>query len=364
MSTDSEIIAASKAYRGRGATLNIEGRFTKQCSEKVDDGWYLEDSDQPHPKTEWLQERAKSIITRNSSPDIGFSQSINPYRGCEHGCVYCYARPCHAYVDLSPGLDFETRIFYKENAPELLEKEFHKSSYRCSPIALGTNTDPYQPIERELKITRQILELFERYQHPFTIVTKSALVLRDRDILSRMAGKNLCAVYISITTLDTRLKNIMEPRTAGPVARLRAVKELTEAKVPVGVMVAPLIPAINDAEMEAILSAGAEAGAKIAGKILIRLPHEVKPLFYDWLNTHFPERSTHVTNLIRQCRNGRDYQNEYGKRMTGEGVFAELLQQRFRVACKRLGLNQDQAPKLDCSLFRPPQRPGDQIRLF
>lgn len=356
--------AGSKIYKGRGATLNMESRFLNQRIEAVDDGWYLDEQPVPHPKTEKLAEAAKSIVTRNSSPDIGFEQSINPYRGCEHGCVYCYARPCHAYVDLSPGLDFETRIFYKQNAAALLEQALRKPGYTCSPIAFGTNTDVYQPLERDLKIMRRLLEVLEAYRHPFTLVTKSALVLREKDILARMAGDNLCSIFVSVTTLDNQLKNMMEPRTAGPAARLRVIRELSAAGVPVGVMVAPVIPAINDREMESILTACAKAGASSAGKILIRLPHEVKPLFYDWLQTHFPKRASHVKNLIRQCRGGKDYQNEYGKRMTGEGVFAELLQQRFRIACKRLGLSHDRVPPLDCSLFRLPPRTGDQISLF
>lgn len=356
------------SIKGRGTAQNITGRFAATCSEAIDDGWFLQEPVAPHPSTEWLKESAKSIITRNNSPDIGFSQSINPYRGCEHGCVYCYARPCHAYVDLSPGLDFETRIFYKANAVELLEKELQKKNYRCSPIALGTNTDPYQPVERKQRITRQLLELLEQYRHPVTIVTKSALVLRDKDILERMAQHRLCAVFISVTTLDNHLKNIMEPRAAGPQARLRTIREFAEAKIPTGIMAAPVIPAINDAELEAILAAGAEAGAQTAGKILIRLPHEVKPLFYDWLKTHFPERAAHVINLIRQCRGGRDYQNEFGKRMTGEGVFAELLQRRFEVACRRFGLAGGEALSLDCSLdcslFSPRSSVAGQMALF
>lgn len=364
MSYDNHVGAVSKIHKGRGATLNLEGRFLEQRIEAVDDGWYLDDQPAANPKTERLAEAAKSIVSRNNSPDIGFDQSINPYRGCEHGCVYCYARPCHAYVDLSPGLDFETRIFYKQNAAALLEQTLRKPGYRCSPIAFGTNTDAYQPLERDLNIVRQLLEVLEAYRHPFSIVTKSALVLRDKEILRRMATNNLCTVFVSVTTLDNQLKNIMEPRAAGPAARLRVIRELSACGVPVGVMVAPVIPAINDREMEAILTACAKAGASSVGKILIRLPHEVKPLFYDWLQTHFPERASHVKNLIRQSRGGKDYQNEFGKRMTGEGIFAELLQQRFRIACKRLGLNHDQVPNLDCSLFAVPPQTGDQMSLF
>lgn len=364
MFSDDRIGAGRKILKGRGATLNMEGRFLNQRIEAVDDGWYLDDQPASNPKTIRLAEAAKSIITSNNSPDIGFDQSINPYCGCEHGCVYCFARPCHAYVDLSPGLDFETRIFYKQNAATLLEQSIRKPGYRCSPIAFGTNTDAYQPLERELNIMRRLLEVLEAFRHPFSIVTKSSLVLRDKDILKRMAKNNLCSVFISVTTLDNHLKTIMEPRTAGPAARLKVIRELSAVGVPVGVMVAPVIPAINDREMEAILTACAKAGASSAGKILIRLPHEVKPLFYHWLQTHFPERAAHAKNLIRQSRGGKDYQNEFGKRMTGEGIFAELLQQRFRIACKRLGLNHVQTLNLDCSLFRVPSQSGDQMSLF
>lgn len=351
-------------HKGRGTTLNEEGRFAIRKSVVFDDGWGLQDQPPPHPKTEWLAESAKSIITYNDSPDVGFSQSINPYRGCEHGCIYCYARPCHAYVDLSPGLDFETRIFYKKNAAHLLESTLTKPGYQCSPIALGTNTDPYQPIESKLEVTRQILRVLERYHHPFTLVTKSALILRDQDILARMAKDNLCHVFISVTTLDNTLKNILEPRTASPQTRLRVIKVLNRSGVPTGVMAAPIIPAINDQEMESILTASANAGAKTAGKILIRLPHEVKPLFYDWLQTHFPQRAKHVISLIRQNRGGKDYQNAFGIRMTGEGIFADLLQQRFRITCRRLGLNNVPLSKLNCALFKSTPQAGEQIPLF
>ena len=308
-------------------------------------------------------QRARTIIARNDSPDIPFTQSINPYQGCEHGCVYCYARPSHAYLDLSPGLDFETKLFAKPNAVELLKAEMAKPGYVCDPIALGTNTDPYQPIERDWKITRQILELLSACDHPLTIVTKSALVERDIDILAPMAAKNLARVYLSITTLDRELARKLEPRAAAPQRRLAAVKALSDAGIPVGVLAAPMIPQLNDRDLEAILDAAAANGARWAGWILVRLPHEVKHLFRDWLAQHYPMRAGHVMSLIGQMRGGRDNDPNFGSRMRGTGLFADLMARRFDVACARLGLNSDRNARLDTSRFQPP-RVGPQLALF
>ena len=341
--------------KGRGTSSNLEGRFASDITEKIDDGWFLEEEGSPHPDTWAKPERAKSIITNNRSPDLPFDLSINAYRGCEHGCIYCYARPSHAYMDLSPGLDFETRLFYKPEAARLLEQELSKKSYRCSTIALGTNTDPYQPLERQKRITRSILEVLQAFNHPFSIVTKSALVLRDLDIIADMANRNLCTVYISITTLDNSLKQIMEPRAASPVARVRAVRELSKAGVPTGVMIAPVIPAINDAEMERILDVSAEAGASAAAYVFIRLPHEVKPLFYGWLDEYFPDRANHVRNLIRQSRGGKDNQSTWFQRQTGVGIFAETLAQRFKVRARKLGLKRKPREVLDTLAFSVPR---------
>jgi DNA repair photolyase len=300
---------------------------------------------------------ARTIIARNASPDIPFTQSINPYQGCEHGCIYCYARPTHAYHDLSPGLDFETKLFAKPNAPVLLRAELAKIGYRCDPIALGTNTDPYQPIEREWKVTRAILEVLCEHEHPFTIVTKSALVERDLDLIAPMAAKNMARVYISITTLDKELARSLEPRAATPPRRLQAIKTMSDAGVPVGVLTAPVIPQLNDRDLEAILEAAAASGARYAGWIMLRLPLEVAPLFRDWLDAHYPLRAEHVMSVLRQLRGGRDYDARFGQRMRGTGPFAELIEKRFALACRRLGLNRDHAP-LDTSRFCPPVPAG------
>jgi len=354
--------------KGRGATFNPGNRFAHDSREAVDDGWVqpldpAEGEDPPPLKTTVTIQRARTIIARNDSPDIPFTQSINPYQGCEHGCVYCYARPSHAYLDLSPGLDFETKLFAKPNAVELLSAELAKPGYVCDPIALGTNTDPYQPIERDWKITRQILELLSACEHPLTIVTKSALVERDIDILAPMAAKNLARVYLSITTLDRELARKLEPRAAAPQRRLAAVKALTDAGIPVGVLAAPMIPQLNDRDLEAILEAAAANGARWAGWIMVRLPHEVKHLFRDWLTQHYPLRAAHVMSLIQQMRGGRDNDPNFGSRMRGTGLFADLMARRFDVACARLGLNADRNARLDTSRFRPP-RSGPQLPLF
>ncbi|MGI9287496.1 MAG: PA0069 family radical SAM protein [Pseudomonadales bacterium] len=345
--------------KGRGALANVHNRFAKTVSE-------FDFLGEPENKlvTTLHRETSKRIIATNNSPDVPFEQSINPYKGCEHGCIYCYARPTHAYLDLSPGLDFETEIFYKPDAAQLLERELADKNYRCSPINLGANTDPYQPVERELGITRQLLETCLRYQHPVTIVTKGALVVRDLDLLSELAGNNLCSVCISVTTLDNSLKRIMEPRTASPATRLRVITALADVGIPVAVLYAPVIPAINDSELEAILKAVKDAGVDSAGYVFLRLPLEVKPLFYAWLEQHFPDRKQHVINLVRAARAGRDYDTRFGKRMRGEGVFADLIEQRFTLSCKRLGLNVRERPELDSHRFKPPVRKNEQLGLF
>ncbi len=344
--------------KGRGAGINPEGRFENETREAFDDGW-VQPEDEPRAlQTQVTDERAKSFIARNDSPDIPFSQSINPYAGCEHGCVYCYARPSHAYRNLSPGIDFETRIFAKVNAPDLLRKELAKPGYRCELIALGSNTDPYQPAERSRRITRGILEVCAEFNQPVAIVTKNALVERDIDILAPMAAKRLAEVFLSITTLDAGLTRRMEPRCSAPARRLEAVHALAQAGIPAGVMVAPVIPFINDHEIEAIIEAARAHGAQRAGYILMRLPFEVKALFRDWLERHYPLKAVHVMSRVHAMRGGRDNDPQFGSRMTGQGEFAELLKRRFAVACKRAGLNQarrGQGVTADTSLFRVPR---------
>ena len=326
--------------KGRGATFNPGNRFRRDTREAVDDGWTPppaegkaegEDQELPPLKTTVTIQRSRTIIARNDSPDIPFTQSINPYQGCEHGCVYCYARPTHAYLDLSPGLDFETKLFAKPNAAALLTAELAKPGYVCDAIAMGTNTDPYQPIEREWKITRQILEVLSACEHPVSIVTKSALVERDIDLLAPMAAKNLARVYVSITTLDRELARTLEPRAAAPHRRLAAVKALSDAGIPVGVMTAPIIPQLTDKDLEAILDAASANGARYAGWTLVRLPHEVKDLFRDWLAQHYPLRAEHVMSMIQQMRGGRDNDPQFGSRMRGQGLFADLISRRFDV---------------------------------
>ncbi|WP_043317773.1 PA0069 family radical SAM protein [Microbulbifer sp. HZ11] len=353
----------TQSLKGRGATSNLAGRFVDQVSSRESDGWETLLEPQERIETVAIEEKAKSIIATNNSPDIPFTQSINAYRGCEHGCVYCYARPAHAYMDLSPGLDFETRLFYKPNAVELLESALRKKSYRCSPIAMGTNTDPYQPLEKDKQITRRILETLQRYRHPVTLVTKSQLILRDLPILAEMARDNLVHVGISVTTLDHELKRRLEPRTAGPAARLRTIEALANAGIPAAVMAAPMIPALNDSELEQILTQAHGAGAIHAAYILLRLPYEVAPLFRQWLAEHYPERAQHVMSLVQQSRGGKDNQTEFGQRQRGTGVFAQLLQQRFRITCRKLGLNARKLD-LDCSQFTLPPQSGDQQSLF
>lgn len=337
--------------KNRGALSNPDGRFEKEQYEKFDDGWDLLEDELPPLETLLLPEKGKTIITRNNSPDIGFDQSINPYRGCEHGCIYCYARPSHSYMNLSAGIDFETKIFYKVDAATLLEKELNKPNYICKPIVLGANTDPYQPIESKLLITRNLLEVLNQYQHPAVIITKGSLIERDLDIFAQMAKQHLIKVAVSVTTLSTSLKKIMEPRTSAPLARLRAIKSLTQAGVPVRVMAAPMIPMINDMELEKILQQAKKAGAEHASYVFVRLPHEVKDLFKEWLNTHFPKRANHVMSLIRQMRGGKEYDSTFGKRMRGEGEYANFLESRFDLACKRFQLNVKPSPELNTRLF-------------
>ncbi|RFF28480.1 MULTISPECIES: PA0069 family radical SAM protein [unclassified Wenzhouxiangella] len=350
--------------KGRGAATNPKSRFSMHRVESLDDGWTRELEELPALRTTVRAERARSIISRNGSPDVPFEQSINPYRGCEHGCVYCFARPSHSYLDLSPGLDFETRLFHKENAVELLEAELRKPGYHCRPIVLGINTDAYQPIERELRLTRRLLELLVEYRHPVSILTKGVTILRDLDVLSDLARDNLVSVSVSITTLDNDLKRTLEPRTASPNARLRILSELRDIDIHPGVMFAPVIPAINDREIEAILKASADAGATRAGYVVLRLPHELKDLFREWLGAHYPERADHVMSLVRQLHGGHDYDPTWGRRQTGAGQVAELIANRFRVARRRHGLDRDDRPPLNTELFRAPTRSGDQMGLW
>jgi len=358
--------------KGRGATFNPANRFRSEERVPVDDGWNPAaptidadgepgHEDEPRPlKTTVRIQPARTIIARNDSPDVPFTQSINPYQGCEHGCIYCYARPSHAYLDLSPGLDFETRLFAKPNAAELLRAELARPGYRCEPIALGTNTDPYQPIEREWKITRQVIEVLAACDHPLTITTKGALVERDLDLLAPMAAKNLVRVYVSIAMLDKTLARKLDPRAAAPPRRLQVIAALAKSGIPVGVMIAPVIPQLTDRDLEAILEAAAAHGATAAAWIMLRLPREVAPLFRDWLDAHYPLRAAHVMSLVHQIRGGRDNDSRFGARMRGSGEFADLIARRFAIATRRLGFNADRAP-LDTSRFRPPAmtpRPG------
>ncbi len=348
--------------RGRAASLNKTGRFEPQARESFDDGWdSLEDL--PPLKTEVQDERARTIITRNDSPDLSFDRSINPYRGCEHGCIYCFARPTHAYMGLSPGLDFETRLFAKPNAAALLERELSRPGYTPRVIAIGTNTDPYQPLEKSYGLMREILEVLDACSHPVAIVTKSALVARDIDILSRMAERNLVKVALSVTTLDRKLCRGMEPRASAPHKRLGAIRALSDAGIPVAVMMAPIIPALTDSEIEGLLEAAAEHGAREASFILLRLPLEVSELFRDWLLREHPDRYRHVMSLVRSMRGGKDYDAKWGERMRGRGPYAEQIAKRFSLAAKRLGLNL-RRKKLNTADFIQPQKGGVQLNLF
>jgi DNA repair photolyase len=348
--------------RGRGTISNASGRYEPLARIAFDDGWRsLEDL--PPFKTTVTVDSTRKIITRNESPDISFDRSINPYRGCEHGCVYCFARPTHAYLGMSPGLDFESHLFVKPEAATLLEKELSAKNYEPRTIAIGTNTDPYQPIERKYQVMRRILEVLERAGHPVGIVTKSALVLRDLDILSRMAERNLAKVALSVTTLDPQLARTMEPRAATPARRLETLRRLSLAGVPTTVMVAPVIPAVTDSEMERILDAAAAAGVQGAGYVLLRLPLEVRDLFKEWLTANFPDRVEHVFRLIRDMRGGKDYDSTWGKRQTGSGPYAWMLGRRFEIACEKLGLNKNKRP-MTTEHFSPPIKRAKQLDLF
>jgi DNA repair photolyase len=347
--------------KGRGALSNRDSRFSEHSREAVDDGWQRDDGDE-RPPVEVITDAARSIITHNDSPDVPFDRSINPYRGCAHGCIYCFARPSHAYLGLSPGLDFETRIAAKPNAAALLRKELAKPGYRPQTIALGANTDPYQPLERELGITRQLLEVFRDTRHPVTLITKSDRVLRDLDLLAELAADGLTGVLISVTTLDPELARRMEPRAVSPRKRLAAIERLSRAGVPCGVLYSPVIPGLNDADLERVLEAAAAAGAERANMILLRLPREIAELFSEWLTAHYPERTNKVLNLLRQCRGGELNITTFGERMRGNGPVAQLLQRRFELCVKRLGLD---TPKegwdLSCDRFTPPG--GAQLSL-
>jgi DNA repair photolyase len=352
-----------QTFKGRGALSNPSGRFDALTIEQTQDGWYQDETEDSLDETV-LPDSARSIITTNDSPDVGFDVSINPYRGCSHACVYCFARPSHAYLGLSPGLDFETKLFYKADAVGLLEAAFSKPGYVCKPIALGINTDAYQPLEKRLGITRSILAVLARCRHPVTIVTKSALIVRDIDLLADLAKNRLVSVTLSITSLTAEIKRTLEPRTASPQARLRVIQQLAQANIPVGVMVAPVIPAITDHELEEILGAARHAGATCASYVLLRLPHEVKILFREWLNEHYPARAKHVMSLINQARGGKDYDSEFGVRMRGTGPYADLLRWRFDLATRKLGFAD--ASERHCvatNLFRPPAAAAAQLTL-
>jgi DNA repair photolyase len=347
--------------RGRGAGMNPSGRFEAESRHVYDDGWETIE-DLPPFKTEVQIEKPRTIITRNDSPDIGFDRSINPYRGCEHGCIYCFARPTHSYMGLSAGLDFESKLFAKPDAAKMLDKELSRPGYRAKTIAIGTNTDPYQPIEKKWRIMRDILQVLEAHQHPVGIVTKSALVLRDQDILVRMAEKGLAKVALSVTTLDGKLARTMEPRASSPTRRLQALRTLSDAGIPVSVMVAPIIPGLNDHEVERVLDSARAMGALEAGYVLLRLPLEVSPIFKEWLLRTYPDRYRHVLSLVRSMRGGKDYDAEWGKRMRGEGPYAWQIGRRFEIAAKRLGLNLSRR-RLRTDLFSPTSG-SEQLSLF
>jgi len=355
-----------ETMKTRGTSLNPQNRFQPVATDRDhDDGWYRDPEDEICPDsmaTEVMNETVRSIISRNNSPDIPFEQSVNPYRGCEHACIYCFARPSHAYWDMSPGLDFETRLIAKHNAAARLRETLDKPGYRVSPIALGMNTDAYQPVEREREITRDLLKVMCEYRHPVSLITKGALILRDLDLLSDLARDQLCSVTISLTTLSNDLKRRMEPRTAAPATRLKVIERLREAGIPVGLIIGPVIPFINDHEIEAILEAAANAGAEQAGWIMLRLPYELDELFQDWLQRHFPDRAGRVMNRIHDLRGGKSYDSTFGSRMTGQGPYSDLIRQRFRNKVRKLGLNSHEQDSLRTDLFRHPA--GDQMALW
>jgi DNA repair photolyase len=380
MTTVLDKTADPRLLRGRGAVSNASGRYERYARVLLDDGWstgqaqpsgratidnWDEPADEdalPPLKTQVFIDTSRSIITRNQSPDISFDRSINPYRGCEHGCIYCFARPSHAWLGLSPGADFESRLFVKPEAATLLAKELCHPGYTPATIAIGSNTDPYQPIEKRLKIMRSILEVLREFRHPVGIVTKSPLILRDLDILAPMAALGLVRVALSITTLDHQLARVLEPRAATPERRLETIRQLSQAGVPTAVMFAPIIPALNDGEMERVLAAAKEAGARSAGYVLLRLPLEIKELFREWLELHRPDAAKHVFSLIRQMRGGKDYDGEWFVRQRGKGPYASMLAHRFRLAVNRLGLHD--STRLRSDLFKRPPQPGEQLRLF
>ncbi|NJD33201.1 MAG: PA0069 family radical SAM protein [Gammaproteobacteria bacterium] len=354
----------SHVEKGRGAVTNPAGRFEGTRVDAADDGWGSLEEPPRRAETVLVADRPRRAITRNDSPDVPFDQSVNPYQGCEHGCIYCFARPSHSYWNLGPGLDFETRIFHKPGLAQLLDRELSAVGYVCEPINLGANTDPYQPAEREHGTTREILRVLLAHRHPVTIVTKGALILRDVDLLAELASRRLVTVHVSLTTLDGALKRVLEPRAASPEARLRIIRTLTDAGVPVGVLLAPMIPALNDHEMERLLEAAAGGGARRAGFMLLRLPHELAALFEQWLREHYPARADRVLNLLRELRGGRLNDPRFGHRMRGEGPYAELMSARFSAACRRLGLNHERRVALDTTLFlRDPAAP-QQGELF
>lgn len=356
-------MASPLPVRGRGARSNASGRYESHEREAFDDGWTVEDDTPTQLTTSLSAERARKIISRNDSPDIGFNASINPYRGCEHGCIYCYARPAHAYMGLSPGLDFESKLFFKPDAAKLLEAELSKPGYRPERIHIGGNTDPYQPVERKLKITRGVLQVLDRFNHPFSVITKSNLIVRDLDIIGPMAARGLASAFVSVTTLDRSLARAMEPRAATPARRLEAIARLAEAGVPTGIGFAPVIPGLNDHELETVLEAGAKAGAVAAMYVTLRLPLEIKDLFREWLEEARPDRAGRVMSLIRQVRGGLDYDARWGSRMVGTGPVAAMIASRFGLAVKKYGLNQMRRPA-DLSQFKVPEKAGDQLSLF
>jgi DNA repair photolyase len=355
-----------RSIKGRGAASNPAGRFETLRRPLEDDGWAhaLLQEAAPRPCTQVQEERARTVITRNDSPDIGFDQALNPYRGCEHGCIYCFARPSHAYLDLSPGLDFETRLFAKGNVAEVLRRQLARPGYRCKPINIGSNTDPYQPVEKHRRLTRAVLEVLAGCRHPCTLVTKNALVERDLDVLADLARDGLVQVLVSCASLDNRLAAKLEPRASAPHRRIRAIGALADAGIPVGILAAPLIPALNDGDLEAVLQAAANAGAGSAGYTILRLPYELNDLFREWLDLHAPQRAGHVMSLLAQMHGGRDYDATFGRRMHGRGPFAELLRRRFEISCRRLGLNRVRELALDTSRFVPPRESSPQGELF
>ena len=351
-----------EVFKGRGAVSNRGGRFESRQHVEFDDGWEIGENES-RPKTELQADTSRSVLVYNQSPDLPFDRSINPYRGCEHGCVYCFARPTHAYLGLSPGLDFETRLFTKNDAAALLEDALRKPGYRCATVALGVNTDAYQPVERKLGITREVLQVLQQFRHPLAIVTKSALVERDIDILAEMAADQLVSVNVSVTTLDAELARKLEPRAAAPHRRLQTINRLAEAGIPVSVLVAPVIPVLTDPELDAILAAARDAGAQSAGYILLRLPLEVSELFQQWLGAHYPLKAEHVMTRVRDTRGGKDYDSRFGIRMRGSGAFTDMIAQRFRLACRKLALHPRDF-ELNTRAFRVPKRSGDQLDLL